>query len=275
MPEGPEVYSFGIEAYKYFNNNILKKVKILSGKYKRKPFKNYFLLSSILPSKILSISTYGKILLIELEMNYFLVVTFGLTGFITPNNIAHNHIEFITSKSSNLYFNDQRNFGNIYLLTSDTLLEKLKVLGPDLLDDRTTFSIFCDRFNIYKQKNPNKEIGLILLDQSFVSGIGNYLRADILYYSKMSPYRKLSKITTNELKNLYNNAYNLIRYYASIQINTNDMIKSNLSYRLDLTPKDYGRVFMIYGESKDIYGNIVSKDKFYGRSIYWVGKIQK
>lgn len=275
MPEGPEVYSFGIEAYKYFNNVILKKIKILSGKYKRKPFKNYSLLSSILPSKILSISTYGKILLIELEMNYFLIITFGMTGFMTPNDIAHNHIKFVTSKTTNLYFNDQRNFGNIYILTGDILLEKLSVLGPDLLDNRTTYSIFSDRFNIYKQKYPNKEIGLILLDQSFISGIGNYLRADILYYSKISPYRKLSKIMVSELKVLYNNAHNLIRYYTSIQIDTNVMIKSNLTYKLDHTPQDYGRVFMIYGESKDIYGNSVSKDKFYGRSIYWVKKIQK
>lgn len=77
------------------------------------------------------------------------------------------------------------------------------------------------------------------------------------------------------MKILYNSAYNLIRYYISIQIDTNDMIKSNLTYKLDHTSKDYGRVFMIYGESKDIYSNIVSKDKFYGRSIYWVKKIQK
>ena len=220
--------------------------------------------------------------MIELEFDYFIVITFGLTGFMTPNNIIHNHIEFITSKTidrdQHLYFNDQRNFGNIYILSSNSLLEKIKVLGPDMLDDRTTFNIFNIRFIKYKQKFPNKEIGLVLLDQSFISGIGNYLRADILYCSKISPYRKLSSITIAEIKRLYNSAYNLVRYYASIQIDINDikyLTKSNLIYKLKYTPKDYGRVFMIYGETKDIFNNVVSKNKFFGRSIYWVKKIQK
>jgi endonuclease-8 len=146
-----------------------------------------------------------------------------------------------------------------------------------MLDQRTTFDVFKNMFEIKVKKYPEMKIGMLLIDQSFVCGIGNYLRADILYYSKISPYRQLKTITKNEVRKLYDSAYNLIRYYASIQITKKlqtKKIKENIRYNLKYTPKDFGRVFMIYGEKNDINKNDVSKDKFYGRSIYWVKKIQ-
>ena len=175
------------------------------------------------------------------------------------------------------------------MLKSDIVYEKIKDLGPDLLDDRITYEIFKDRFNIYKTKYPNRPIGLILLDQSFVSGIGNYLRADILYLSKISPYRIIINISKSELKKLYKISYNLIRYYASIQIKiidlnnltnstnltNNHIIKSNLKYDLKITPEKYNRDFLIYGEKEDINGRSINRDKFYGRSIYWVKSSKK
>lgn len=139
MPEGPEVYSYGIKLYNYLYGSILRKIIIKSGKYKRKPFINYKILDDILPSKILSISTYGKLLLIGLQYNYFIVISSGMTGFITINDIKHNHLELIIDKSSkikSLYYNDQRNFGNIYLLEAQMLYSKLSNIGPDLLDDK-------------------------------------------------------------------------------------------------------------------------------------------
>jgi len=286
MPEGPEVYTFGLELFDYFQNNILTKIKILSGKYKKKKFVGYNLLKKLLPSNILSVSTYGKILLLQLESDNYIIITFGMTGFITSNNIIHNHIEFVTKKSEQynqrLFYNDQRNFGNIYVLSNDLLNKKIKDLGPDLLDDKTTFQIFKNRFNIYKKKYPDTEICLSLIDQSFICGIGNYLRSEILYYSKINPYRQLKSISNNDVKYIYENAYNLMRYYASIQININDfdhlksfkIYKSDLKYDLKLTPKSVGRVFMIYEQTYDIHNNKVSKEKIKGRSIYWVKNIQ-
>jgi DNA-formamidopyrimidine glycosylase len=286
MPEGPEIYSFGIELFNFFHNMVLSKIKILSGKYKRKPFKNYKISKQILPSKILSVSTHGKILLIELELDYFIIITFGMTGYLTTKSGSkHNKIEFECTNNKKIFYNDQRNFGNIYLLKSDIVYEKIKDLGPDLLDDRTNYEIFKNRFIIYKSKYPNRPIGLILLDQSFVSGIGNYLRADILYLSKISPYREIKNISKSELKKLYKFSYNLIRYYASIQIKSidltnlanltnNHIIKSNLKYDLKITPEKYNRDFLIYGEKEDINGRPINRDKFYSRSIFWVKSIQ-
>jgi len=299
MPEGPEIYSFGVDLYRRIHNTYLLKIKLISGKYKetklpgsvlqsqnfrrnkRKAFKGYNLLRKILPSKILSIETYGKILIMKLEENYNLIFTFGMTGFITFSNIKHNHIKFTTSKKI-FYYNDQRNFGNIYLLKTEILVDKLKYLGPDLLNDNITFDIFKNQFNKFRDRFPEREICLLLFDQSFVTGIGNYLRSDILWLSKINPYCQLKDITNNQLKILYYNSYNLIRYYASIQIepkiikkyiNTN-IIKSKLKYKLKYVPKDYDRDFFIYEQDIDIFSNKIIKDQFYGRSIYWTKKRQ-
>jgi endonuclease-8 len=283
MPEGPEVYSFGIELFNFFNESVLSRIKILSGKYKKTPFKNYNQVRNILPSKVLSISTYGKIVLLELQLDYFIIITFGMTGFMTTDNIKHNRISFECSNQKKIFYNDQRNFGNIYLLKADIVYEKIKDLGPDFLDDKINYMIFKTRFNLYKTKYPKRPIGLILLDQSFVCGIGNYLRSDILYLAKISPYRQIKTIIESELRKLYKVSYNLIRYYASIQVKQSDLenlkqnnkiIKSNLKYDLKITPQKYDRDFLIYGTKTDIFNNLVSRDKFYGRSIYWVKSIQ-
>lgn len=286
MPEGPEVYYFALQIYNLLYQHKITQIKILGGKYLKKAFKNYNLLKKILPSKILSISTLGKILLIELKLNYFLVVTFGMTGFMTTDNIKHNHIEFIINNEKSLFYNDMRNFGNIYLLTDNILYEKIKDIGLDILKRNFTYKLFKQHLFEYVNKYPlslKKEICLILLDQTFLSGIGNYLRSEILYYAKINPYTKLKNIINNKtsVKILYKNIYNVSRYYASILIEQNlpkknlpkyllNDIKENLKYKLRKTPEKYGRVYMVYGEKFDINNKIIKKDKFKKRSIYYV-----
>jgi formamidopyrimidine-DNA glycosylase len=287
MPEGPEVYSFGLETLNLFHKKQLVHVKICSGKYKKKSFKNYKLLKKILPSDVLSVSTLGKLLLVELKNNYFLVITFGMTGFVTTEQIKHNHIKFVLSDKTVLFYNDMRNFGNIYLLTSDVLYNKILSIGPDILDINFTYKTFKNQLLYYTNKHPtstNKEICGILLDQNFVSGIGNYLRAEILYHAKINPFTKLNTIANDKkiVKTLYKCIYNVSRYYVSkfveqniskftnLPLNLKKNILINCSYKLKKTPDMFGRVFMVYGEKFDIENNVIKKEKYQGRSIYHV-----
>lgn len=270
MPEGPEIYAMAVDCYHYFQKNRLDEVIINSGKYIRKPFIGYKLLDKILPSKILSVTTYGKILMVQLKHNYYIVITFGMSGYLTHDDIKHNHITFITQKD-NLYYNDHRNFGNIYVLSSEILNKKLSELGPDMLSSTITFELFKDQLNKY----PNKSIALVLINQKCICGFGNYLRAEILWYSKINPFRKIKDLTELEIKKIYHYGYNLIRYYTSIQIYAKDRNRNmNLKYKLKIKPNHYDRIFMVYGQKYDIFGNKISRDKLDGRSIYWIPKYQ-
>lgn len=66
----------------------------------------------------------------------------------------------------------------------------LPLLGPDVLDEPFDADEFLRRLDL----EPGREIGSALLDQSVAAGIGNYLRAEILYLCRMDPYRRVGEL---------------------------------------------------------------------------------
>ena len=71
----------------------------------------------------------------------------------------------------------------------------LNTLGPDALPyagdfDRETFLRHLDN-----PARSHETIGAALLDQTIIAGIGNYLRAEILFDCRLDPWRPLSELT--------------------------------------------------------------------------------
>ena len=127
------------------------------------------------------------------------------------------------------------------------------------MDNKTTFEIFKNQ--IMKPKNHDKVIGNIIVNQKIISGIGNYLRADILWLSCISPFKKVKDIKDAELLTIFKNAKILTH-------ETKTTKKNKL-------PSDYKRNFFVYKCNKDIYDNDVICENLGDRKIYWVPKIQK
>ena len=194
------------------------------------------------------------------------------------NDLNHLNVEFITNhKNISFYFYDQLSFGTLKAVdcntNGETILEKkLKELGPDILDDKTTFELF--KKQIRKKVNENKAIGNVIVNQKIISGIGNYLRADALWMAKLSPFRKVQDISDGELKLLYDSIIGLIwgdyDYKFAIK---QKYIEPSLKL-----PHHYNRDFFIYNHTKDIYNNTVTKEQLFEgsqkRFIYWVKTIQ-
>ena len=108
------------------------------------------------------------------------------------------------------------------------------------------------------------------MTQSIFSGIGNYLKSEILYASKISPYRKVKDITDEELKLLFTNIIDIIN--LSYQCGGGTLSKySNLQKQDPIGPYE----FQVYNRFKDSHGHIVKKeytsDK---RNTFWVPAIQ-
>jgi len=61
-------------------------------------------------------------------------------------------------------------------------------LGPDILDDSCTPSLIFQRLR--SDKFMNRNASSLMLDQSFIAGLGNYLRSEILHQSGIHPYSK-------------------------------------------------------------------------------------
>jgi len=279
MPEVIEVKKYAIFLNKLLKNKYINNIKILKGRYKKYgPFPLYEKLKKNLPLKVIDIKTKGKFLYFVLEKNFYIFSTLGLSGgWVYKSNklkkykfplkykkkqyekIALNHLNVqFKIDSGTLYYYDNLSFGTLKVVDkTEHLEEKLKTIASNITNNNTTFELFSNQIN--KTKNSEKEIGIVLMDQKVISGIGNYLRSDILWLSKISPFRKVKDLKKSDLKKLY-------KYSKS------------LSKEINVLPKNYGREFFVYDMKEDIYGNKIIKEPLYTgknkRFIYWLPKIQ-
>ncbi len=182
---------------------------------------------------------------------------------------ATNNINVrFTFDKGNLFFYDQLSFGTISILTNEEQLDKkLSQIGVDIMDPLTTFEQF--RIAIRRPALASKEIGTAIMNQKYIAGIGNYLRADALWLSQISPFRKVKDISDQELARLFYNCRLMIWGLYNRQLG----VRIGIIKASDKMPVDYGRVFFAYFEKTDIYGNqIVKEESFEGsqkRFIYW------
>ena len=97
-----------------------------------------------------------------------------------------------------MIYNDPRRFGFFLIFKDrDSLKKYFFKLGPE-----PTSKSFDIQYVKKYLKNRNKNIKNILLDQRFVSGLGNIYVNEILFYSKLSPLKAGCKLKHKEIKNL-------------------------------------------------------------------------
>jgi formamidopyrimidine-DNA glycosylase len=188
------------------------------------------------------------------------------------NSLNHLNVEFKSSKGS-LFYYDTLSFGTIKVIKGiDELNKKLKTLGPDIMDIGTDLVVF--KTQIKKSKNLEKEIGVVLMDQKTISGIGNYLRSDILYLSKIDPFRKVNKLSDAEINTIFNNC----KLLTWGEFDKKEAKRLKILNKNNKLPEDYDRLFFVYNQDTDIHGNKVIKKELYEgsqkRFIYYVKEIQ-
>jgi formamidopyrimidine-DNA glycosylase len=261
MPEGPEV--------KIIVNNIKKKIinktnkvkltNIINDRFSKTPPKNFNKLIKQLPLDIIDINTKGKFTYITLENDWYIWITMGLTGKLELTSSKYTRIEFKTNKDS-FYFDDMIGYGSIKFIDNieETSKKLSKELGPDLLQEVISQEEFNTQVSLKTRKN--KELHDILVDQKVLSGIGNYLRSDILYYAKLSPYRTIKSLSSSELVTLHEAIIHLLK------LNYNKQMKDGLQH---------GPKFLIYKKEIDKDGNKVKVDVIKKRKLYWIEKVQK
>lgn len=261
MPEGVEVRLFTEELNKKFSGHVLKDIKILGGKYSRQvEFKGFSLLKKALPLKIEGVFNKGKFCWIKFEKGWSIWVTFGLTGMFRFECENHCNIYFDMGKSGHFYYKDMRNFGTLKACQCEKELQKkLSSLGVDPLEEKVTGEYLMNKVSSMRS---NPEVGKVMIDkQSFVSGIGNYMRAEILYFSKISPFRKVKNINLKEWNRI---AQECNRIFAD-------------SYRIQKRGGLHTYPFSVYAQKFDNKGRKVVAEKLGAgdRTIWWVPEVQK
>jgi len=114
----------------------------------------------------------------------------------------------------------------------------------------------------------NKQICDYLLDQKRISGIGNYLRSEILYRSRIRPDRSLKNLSDEELELLRIESIKTVR-------ESYDSHGLTIRSYSDLYGNKGTFICQVYNRTEDPYGNPIRTDTFKdGRTIHWVPSLQ-
>jgi len=113
------------------------------------------------------------------------------------------------------------------VLDKDTLSSHpfLSKLGPDVLNSETTVEKIIDRLR--SKKYNNRQLGGILTDQSFVAGLGNYLRCEILFYVGLSASVRSKDLDDKKLRLLAKSILQLSRQSYQTAGITNYLMQKN------------------------------------------------
>lgn len=249
MPEGPDV-----KQTTDFLRAKLQNAKFLNIEGKPGYFPEFISDINKLAEKcvILDVQCKGKFIYFILRNNertIYIGNHLGLAGHWS--DISGGTTKLILKAGDiKLYYNDRINLGHFWLLTEDELVEKLSELGPDVLDSDFSLKIFQTVMN--NPKYHKKVIADLLIDQHIISGIGNYLRAEILYRSRIHPLTMVSNINPEEI---------LVLYKAIT----------------DISLKCYENKYemCVYGNKTDPLNNLVEKIILKGRNVFYVPKLQQ
>jgi len=301
MPEGPEV----LITSQFLKSKIFKKritsINVLSGRYTHQKIPGFDEVKKF-PLIVNSVNSKGKFMWIDLiDSNgdhLYLLNTYGLTGRWSFHKTKSSRIEFIiqsksdSNKKYHLYYTDQRNFGTIeFTQNIDVLNKKLNKLAPDVLQSNLSTNDIVQLFkNLIKKGKRDKNLVKVLMNQELIiSGIGNYLVAEILYDAKLDPHRSLTDLSDTELKRLafsirkitkeayYNNTSGYMDYFKTFMKTHTEKIDNHIfpNFHEDIPANDPFQ-FKVYQLKHDPFGNKVHNDEIIkGRTIHWVPEIQK
>ena len=209
MPELPEVET----VVRYLKHQITGKTvsKLLHKNSYSKVFSSHSpenIFQFVKGQKVLQVWRRGKYIVFTLDFGY-LFFHLRMTGrFILKlgDKDLYKHItaELIFSDQSSLYFKDYRKFGRIGYCHNIIYINCLVGVEP-------LGSMFSLQFFQSLLKKRKRQIKPLLLDQSFISGLGNIYVDESLWYACIHPQTLSNQISRGEIKALYFSILSVLR----------------------------------------------------------------
>jgi formamidopyrimidine-DNA glycosylase len=151
--------------------------------------------------RIEAIGRRAKYLLFNLSQGETLIIHLKMTGHLsvvpaeTPPG-RHVHTVFTLAGGDELRFRDMRKFGRVYLVRDPQ--EVLAGLGPEPLAESFTVEQLASRL-----RGRKRSLKPLLLDQTFVAGIGNIYADEALHAAALHPERSANSLDAAEVEALY------------------------------------------------------------------------
>ena len=214
MPELPEVEIVKQSLAKKIEQKKIKKVII---KNRNLRFKIPLKFEKLLENKtIKKVTRFSKYLILNFSDGTFCLIHLGMSGtihLIKKNDLnkftntsfynssilpkRHNHVE-IQFSDLKIIYNDPRRFGFFkFINNKQELINRFNHLGPEPF-----FKNFDLKYLMKYFINKKKNIKSFLLDQKFVSGIGNIYASEILFLSKINPTTFAMKLSKKDCKKI-------------------------------------------------------------------------
>jgi len=210
MPELPEVETQVRDLQVIVGKKILK---ITSNT--QKAFKPSFskLKKQLENKKILAISRRAKFIVFSLSGDLILLMHFRMTGhfLLSKNSTAlEKHIRHTLQLSGGIYlqFSDIRKFATLKLVRQKDFadLPEIAKLGPEPLEKSFTAQILEERF-----RGKRGTLKAVLLDQSFVAGIGNIYADEICFEARLHPAMRVEKLNKQSIVKIFRAIRNQLR----------------------------------------------------------------
>lgn len=206
MPELPEVETVRkIVKAKVMGKKVVE-VIVKKEKFVKNIDVNEFI-AQLEGQKITDVRRYGKYLFLDFEDNT-LVSHLRMEGKYNFYNTdyedeKHDYIIFKFEDQSVLKYNDSRQFGTMELVEyqNENSLKGVAKLGLEPFDENLNYQYLIDKL---KKRNP--EIKKLLLDQTFITGLGNIYVDEVLYKCNIHPLTKVKYLTEQEITNIIENS---------------------------------------------------------------------
>jgi len=199
-----------------------------------------------------------------------LLVHLGMTGQIAPTPAAepcekHTHACFLLDDDRELRYTDARRFGRLAYLSAGPLAEELRSFGADPLE------VSLEEF-VKQARTRRARIKALLLDQSFLRGVGNIYADESLWRAKIHPARLGAALKKEQLKKLHGVLREILEKAIALR-------GSSISDFLDVEgqPGEYQRHHRAYGrEGQRCYrcAALIRRAIVAGRSSYFCPKCQ-
>jgi formamidopyrimidine-DNA glycosylase len=155
--------------------------------------------------KLTKVERRGKYLLVHLDSGDVLVTHFGMSGQFQRGNgrvviEPHTHVVLTFQQGGDLRFIDPRTFGEMFITAGDEIgkVKELQHIAIDPLDQVFTWPTF--QYLLAERAAKMKQL---LMDQKFISGLGNIYSDEVLFAAGLRYDRISDTLSSQEVRRLY------------------------------------------------------------------------
>ncbi len=266
MPEGPEIRRLADALEKQVGGSVIDSIR-----FGLEPLKQWS--PRLVGARINKIESHGKAMVTRLDNGlniYSHNQLYGRWLFCNTNDYPDSKRQLrlaidCQGKSALLY-----SASDISVLNNEALLQHpfLSKLGPDVLDNSTTVDHIVERLRSKKVKN--RQLGSVLTDQSFVAGLGNYLRCEILFYCGLHARVRSSALDVKKLHLLAKTILALPRQSYQTAGITNQLVQAKKLMKQGVTFED-ARFYVFRRQGLACYrcGSIIEKNSQAGQVCFY------